>query len=97
MILIQAVVIIFSLLFTVSTILWKINIWKDKDCFEYVSWLNKKYEIKYSDCKEAKYKPNMQTLVIRTDTRKLRVDMYCVHYNDFVDLLIDHDVEIIFD
>ena len=39
----------------------------------------------------------MQTLVIRTDTRKLRVDMYCVHYNDFVDLLIDHDVEIIFD
>ena len=89
---ISALMALTGLLLTVFSTLWKIDIFKDKDYFIHTSFVNKKHTVKYSECKHFKYNDKIQTLIITTDSNRIYVDEYCIHYEDLIDMLIEHNV-----
>ena len=70
----------------VATLLWRIDVFRDKNFFVYRTSFGKKHTIKYDDCVSRKFKTN--AVVLKTYNKTIYIDMNAKNF-EFLLAMID--------
>ena len=77
----------------IQTISWKIDVFRERDCFYYRTFFFRKYTVFYKDCIYYKINQRTSTLVLKTKNKKFYIDTHAINYDYFLDMLMRHKVK----
>ncbi len=73
------------------TLIWKIHIFRNKNYFIYRTVFGKTMKVQYNECKEYTLKEN--TLVLKTNKKRLYIDMFAKNSDIFLLMLRHNNVK----
>jgi len=83
--------ILFGLFLVISSITWRIEIFRSKDYFIYRTCFCRTYKIHYNECKY--YKLTENELVLKTDKKKFRIDTHAINFEFLHAMLTQNKVK----